>query len=119
MTKTREIPVYNNAYSYVREIYRIKIKLPKFIKHDLGQEMTLSAIKILEQIVTANRAHDKSKYLENATLQIELQWVFMRLMFDLKGISPGEFKVLSEKLSDIGKQIQAWLVWNRKRQKQS
>ncbi len=35
MTKTREIPIYSLAYGYTKEIYKIKIKLPKSMKHDL------------------------------------------------------------------------------------
>jgi hypothetical protein len=41
----------------------------------------------------------------------------MRLAFDLKTISVGEFKVLSEKLTEIGKQAEAWISWDRKRKK--
>ncbi|MBI2604756.1 MAG: hypothetical protein HYW49_01620, partial [Deltaproteobacteria bacterium] len=39
------------------------------------------------------------------------QWAMLRLLYELKGISEGEFKVLSGRLADIGKQAQAWLKW--------
>ena len=37
----------------------------------------------------------------------------LRLLFDLRGITEGEFKVLSEQLSSIEKQTQAWLKWQQ------
>jgi hypothetical protein len=63
--------------------------------------------------VLANRAHDKSRYITRLLLETEVQWAMLRLLFDLKGISEGEFKVLSARLSDIGKQSQAWLKWEQ------
>ena len=117
MAKTREIPIYSLAYGYTKEIYKIKMKLPKSMKHDLGQELSLSAIKILEHVVLSNRSHMKLPHIINLILQIEIQWALLRLVYDLKGISIGEFKVLSERLSEMGKQAQAWLNWEKKRKK--
>ena len=56
MTQVKHLPIYASAYIFVREIYRIKIKLPRAIKYDLGQECFGSALKILKCIVLANQA---------------------------------------------------------------
>ena len=53
----------------------------------------------------SNRSHEKLPHISDLLLQIEVQWALLRLSYDLKGISAGEFKVLSEKLSEIGKQV--------------
>jgi len=115
--KTREIPIYSVAYGFTRDIYRLKMSLPKTVRHDLGQELALSAIEIMKYVVLANRSHDKAPHLRGLLLQVEIQWVLMRMTFDLKAISAGEFKVLSEKLTEIGKQAEAWITWDRKRKK--
>lgn len=47
--------------------------------------------------------------LSRLLIEIDVQWALLRLLFDLRGISEGEFKVLSERLDDIGKQGHAWL----------
>lgn len=91
----------------------MKLKLPKALKYDLGQETFGSALKILKCIVLANRAQDKSKHTLRLLLETEVQWAFMRLLFDLQGITEGEFKVLSERLSEIERQAQAWLKWQQ------
>lgn len=113
MARTQHLPLYTSAYVFVREIYRIKLKLPKVLKHDLGQEVFRSAIKLLKYVVLANRAKEKGNHISRLLLQIEVQWTLLRLLFDLRGVSEGEFKVLSERLSDIGKQAQAWQKWQQ------
>jgi len=117
MSRIHHLPLYTSAYSLVREIYRIKFKLPKCLKHDLGQSASETALGILKGIVLANKSVDKSFYISQILLQIEVEWTFLRLLFDFKGISEGEFKILSDKLSDIGKQREAWKKWEHGEQK--
>ncbi len=100
MSRTQHLPLYSSIYVFVREIYRIKLKLPKVLKHDLGKEVFGSAIKLLKCVVLANRAKEKERHIYRLLLEIEVQWTLLRLLFDLRGISEGEFKVLSERLSD-------------------
>jgi hypothetical protein len=111
VARAQHLPLYSAAYLLVREIYRLRIKLPKALKHDLGQEVFQSALKILKCVVLANRAHDKSRHISRLLLEVEVHWALLRLLFDFKGITEGEFKVLSARLSEIGKQAEAWLKW--------
>ena len=115
VARTQHLPLYSAAFVFVREIYRMRVKLPKMLKHDLGQEAFQSALKILKCVVLANRAHDKNRHITRLLLEVEIQWALLRLLYDLKGISEGEFKVLSARLSEIGKQAQAWLKWQQSR----
>jgi hypothetical protein len=116
MAQAQHLPLYNSAYVFVREIYRIKIRLPKTLRHDLGQQTSESALNLVKYIVLANQSQLKETHISEILLEIETQWVFLRLLFDLRGITEGEFKVLSERLSDIGKQAQAWLNWAQEEQ---
>ena len=113
MARTQHLPLYSASYIFTREIYRVRVKLPKTLKFDLGQEVFQSSIKILKCIVIANHARDKDSHVGRLLLEIEVQWMLLRLLYDFKGISEGEFKVLSERLSDISKQSQAWAKWQK------
>jgi hypothetical protein len=113
MARTRHLPLYAATYGFAKETYRIKIKLPKLLKYDLGQEAFTSAIKMLKFVVMANVVREKAPYLTRLLIEIDVQWALFRLLFDLRGISEGEFKVISERLDDIGKQVQAWLTWQQ------
>jgi hypothetical protein len=113
MTRTRHLPLYAATYSFAKDVYRIKIKLPKVLKFDLGQEVFSSAIKMLKCVVVANASKEKTQMLSRLLIQIDVHWALLRLLFDLRGISEGEFRVMSERLEEIGKQTQAWLKWQK------
>jgi hypothetical protein len=61
VARTQHLPLDSATFVFVRDVYKIRIKLPKLLKHDLGQETFESAIKILKCVVVANRARDKSR----------------------------------------------------------
>ena len=114
MARVQHLPLYTAAYSYVREVYRVKEKLPKLLRYDLGQEGFASSFRILKQVVLANKALEKGSFISSLLLETEVQWAVLRLLYDFQGISEGEFKVLSERLSEIEKQAQAWLQWQNR-----
>jgi hypothetical protein len=119
MARTRHLPLYAAIYGFSKETYRLKVKLPKVLKYELGQETFSSAIKMLKCVVIANASREKTPHLARLLVEIDVQWALLRLLFDLRGISEGEFKVLSERLDEIGKQTQAWINWERKSSKKS
>jgi hypothetical protein len=45
----RNLPRYVAAYAFSKEIYRLKDKLPKVMKHDLGQEAFHSTLQARPQ----------------------------------------------------------------------
>jgi len=111
MARTQHLPLYQAAFIYIREVYRLRAGFPKIIKHDLGHETCESAIKLLKSVVLANGSIKKDRYLNHLLLEIEVQWVLLRLLYELKAMSSGQFKLLSERLSDITKQAHAWSKW--------
>jgi hypothetical protein len=68
---------------------------------------------MLKCVVVANASKDKVQMLSRLLIQIDVHWALLRLLFDLRGISEGEFRVMSERLEEIGKQTQAWLKWQK------
>ena len=109
-----QLQLYQASYQYAKEIYRIKLKLPKSLKYDLGQESFSSSLNVVKCVALASRSKDKGRLILRLLAEAEAEWVFLRLLYDLRGISEGEFKVLSERLSEIEKQAQAWLKWCQK-----
>ena len=113
MARTEHLPLYQSIFVYTKELYRLRAGFPKTIKHDLGQEICESSIKLLKCVVLANASAQKDPFLSRLVLEIEVQWVLLRLLYELRAVSAGQFKVLSEHLSEITKQSQAWLKWVR------
>ncbi len=117
VARYQHLPLYQCCYALTREIYRLRLKLPKALKHDLGQMTFETALRCLRFVIVANGQEKKEPTLRLLSLEIEILWTFSRLMFDLRGISAGEFKALSTRLSEVGSQTQSWLAWERKQKK--
>ncbi|NDC24702.1 MAG: hypothetical protein EBZ49_11335, partial [Proteobacteria bacterium] len=105
VARYQHLPLYQATYAYTKEIYRLKCRLPKLIRHDLGQDLFRSSVKALKLIVFANGLEKKKEALLILSLEMEVHWVWLRLLVDTKAVSVGEFKALSERLSEITQQI--------------
>ena len=70
-----------------------------------------NCLKCLKIIIIANQLQEKKKHLDMLHFEFQMLWVSSRLLLDMNGITPGEFKVLSETLTDIGRQVEAWRKW--------
>ena len=114
MARYQHLPLYQEVYSLLREIHKIRVKLPKDLKHELGVLIFQAALRCIRCIVFANGVKAKQKPLQELLLEIEMLWTYLRLLHDLKGISRGEFQVLSMILESISKQAQAWQKWEMK-----
>lgn len=88
--------------------------MSKSLKHDAGEAFVSNCLKCVKIIIIANQMQDKKKYLDMLLFESEMLWVSSRLLLDMRGISNGEFKVISESLTDIGKQVQSWRKWEMK-----
>ena len=118
MARSSHLQVYKASYVLCREGFRRVQKLPKDLRYTLGTRFFESTLKVLQAVVLANQKTTKAESLESALLEIELIWTELRLLYDLKGISAGEFQVLSERVSDVGRQLAAWRTWEKKRRTQ-
>jgi hypothetical protein len=117
VTRYQHLSVYQALYSLSLQVYRLKLKLPKSVKHDLGQIFFESTVRCIRGVILANGSANKVRPLQQTLLEFETLWVYSRLLFDLRAISTGEFKNLSEILSDSGKQLNAWLKWEKQHAK--
>lgn len=113
MARFQHLPLYQATYGLCLHAYRLKLKMSKNLKHDAGEAFVTNCLKCLKIIVIANQLQDKRKHLDMLHFEFEMLWVSSRLLLDMRGITPGEFKLVSETLTDIGKQVQAWRKWER------
>jgi hypothetical protein len=118
MARYSHLPLYKSVYVLTREVFRLQQKMPKTIKFSLGQMMFESSLRCTKGIIVANGSKNKLKPLQEISLEVEVIWTYLRLLYDLKGISIGEFQHLSERLAEVSPQLQAWLKWEKERIKQ-
>jgi hypothetical protein len=71
MARTQHLPLYQSVFIYTREVYRLRAGFQKSIKHDLGQEVCESSIKLLKCVVLANGSVKKEQWQKVVDLRIE------------------------------------------------
>ncbi len=113
MARYSHLPLYKLTYVLTREIFKLQQKMPKTLKYTLGQMMFESSLRCVKGIIVANGSKNKLKPLQEVLLETETIWTYSRLLYDLKGLSIGEFQNLSERLTDIGPQMNAWIKWEK------
>lgn len=113
MARFQHLPLYQATYGLCLNASRLKLKMPKNLKHDAGEAFVSNCLKCLKIIVIANQLQEKKKHLDMLHFEFEMLWVSSRLLMDMRGITLGEFKVISETLTDIAKQVQAWRKWEQ------
>ena len=118
MARYHHLPVFQKCYAFSKQIYQLKLGLPKAIKHDLGSDFFCSTLRCIKLVIFANGLETKEKALKEVILELEVQWVYLRLLHDLKALSSGQFKELSSRLSEIGAQASAWLAWEKKQKRE-
>ena len=115
MARYSHLPIYKLSYSLARDIFSLQEKLPKNLKHTLGQKLFDTCVSCVDNIIIANSAEEKLPHLKSIGLLIERSWTFLRMLYDFKGITQGEFKAVSERLNEITKQLLAWMKWEKER----
>lgn len=113
MAKFHQLEIYQSVYKFIKLMYEVKIKLPKILKYDLGRLSCESSLKLLRGVIIANGSQDKSKVLNLMAVEIDVIWQYLRLMYELKAISKGEFQVLSQTLANISDHTEKWLHWSK------
>ena len=78
-----------------------------------------SSLRCSKGIIVANGSKNKLKPLQEIILEVEVIWVQLRMLYDFKAISIGEFQHLSERVAEVSPQLQAWLKWEKTRIKAS
>lgn len=101
MTSALNLSVYQLSYKCTSEVFKIVKKYPKDLKYSLGKQFFYAALDLPAKIITANRLKQKHTGIEEALLKVELMFLYSRLSLDFKVITLGEYKILSERLSEI------------------
>lgn len=117
MSRFQHLPLFQKCYAFAKEVYQLKLKLPKNLKHELGTDLFKSALQSTKLVIMANGSENKERALKELSLEVQVIWVWLRLLVDLKAISTGQFQELSDRLADIEKQVSTWAIWDKKQRK--
>jgi hypothetical protein len=103
-----DLPVYQEVYALILELFNSTSHFSREYKYSLGQDIKRDGLSLVRSIYRANKNKDKRPYLEAFLDDFELLKLELRLCSDLKLISQARHAVLSERMVRVGKQVTAW-----------
>ncbi len=103
-----DLPVYQDVYRLILKLFEITRDFPREYKYTLGQDIKRDGIVLVRSIYRANKAKDKTEYLERFLDDFEILKLEVRLCVDLKVLSMKKQAELSALMDGIGRQITGW-----------
>ena len=90
-----ELPVYRDTYKLVLEIFVSTKNFPKEYKYSLGRDMERDVLVLMRCIYRANRAQEKTTFLNEFLDNFEILKLEIRVCVDLKLVSLKRQSVLA------------------------
>ena len=104
------LPVFKSSQILLTSVFKKISGLSREYKYSLGENIKKIAFELLLEIYRANRnKSEKIKHLDLAKDHIEYIRLSFRLLKDLKCISVKSFAHISLAISDVSKQLNAWV----------
>lgn len=94
-------------------VYAVVNKFPKKQRFVLGQEIQKTAIKFLKLIIEANYTKEKVSLLSEASIEINLFLILIRLSKDLHFLSKRQYEFAASQTNEISKMLGGWLKYER------
>ena len=103
-----ELPVYRDTYKLVLEIFVSTKNFPKEYKYSLGRDMERDVLVLMRCIYRANRAQEKTTFLNEFLDNFEILKLEIMVCVYLKLVSIKRQSVLADLMNSIGKQVVGW-----------
>lgn len=92
------------AENYIQYMLEILIKIPRTEKYSIGTEYKSSCYKMLEKIMYFNKEKTVAiKTLNEIDVELNIQRIYLRIMYKNKWIDDKKFKISMDKIYEIGK----------------
>jgi|SRR5574344_1057695 hypothetical protein len=103
-----DLKVFQDVYQLILKVFEFTKDFPREYKFTLGQDMKRDAIVLVRSIYRANKAKNKTEYLEQFLDDFEILKLEIRLCVDLKIMSFKKQSEIALLMEGIGKQITGW-----------
>jgi hypothetical protein len=106
-----DIPIVKKSYDLYKEFYTLRLTVPKQDRYALWQKCENILIEILEGILLASQQSktEKLPILEKTSVKLNFLKVCVRLMKDIKAITPKTYILIEATLDEIGRMLGGWI----------
>ncbi len=110
-----DIPILRKSYDLYKEFYKLRLTVPKQDCYALWQKCENILIEILQGLLFASQQSKQEKLptLEKTSVKLNFLKVCVRLMKDVKAITPKTYIIIEASLDEIGKMLGGWIKSTR------
>jgi four helix bundle protein len=106
---TEDYPLYIKWRYIVAYMLDICGKYPKSVRFNLADRLTNISLDVMETIVEAIYAKQKTDILHSANLYIEKLRALLQISVEKKYISISQYEHISREINEAGKMIGGWI----------
>jgi len=106
---TEELKVISDFYDFTLWLVQRVEKFPRHHRYSLGTAIENRLQTILAHLLNAKYRNDKTSYLEQANIELEILRFQIRMAKDLKILSVKSQGFAATSMVSIGSQIGGWL----------
>ena len=112
-----DIPIIKKSYDLYKQFYSLRLTVPKQDRYALWLKCENLLITILEGILMASQQSkiEKLPTLEKVSVKLNFLKICIRLMKDVKAITPKMYIIIEADLDEIGKMLGGWIKSTKER----
>ncbi len=112
-----DIPILKKSYELYKEFYKLRLTVPKQDRYTLWQKCEGTLITVIDGNLMASQQSkiEKLPTLEKVSVKLNFLKVCVRLMKDVKAITPKTYIIMEANLDEIGKMLGGWIKSTKER----
>lgn len=110
-----EMVIFSRTYDLLLWIIPHCEKFPKFHRNGITQRLQDTILDFTEMLYDANAHHgkDRLKYLQQADAHLNKVRLYLRMIYQLRWLSVGQYEHVSHMVAEIGKLLGGWIKQSR------
>ncbi len=110
-----DVPIFKKTYDLYKGFHALRNTIPKADRHTLWQTIETTSLSIIEHLFLAGQRALDSKHipLEQASVQLNLLRILVRLTKDTKVIDLKKYTQIQQDIDEIGRMLGGWIKSTR------
>lgn len=104
----KELPVFSHWYDVLGKILDRAGRFPKSLRPTLGNRLIDRGLDVMECIVRLRYTRERSALFREGNLALEQMRVLVRICFERRIVSGGQYEDLAEGIDACGRMLGGW-----------
>ena len=104
----KELPLFSLWYGLTGKLLDRAGRFPKGLRPTLGNRLIEGALDVLETVVKLQYTRERKPLFQRANLDLDRLRILLRLCFEKRLLSSGQYEELAEEIDTAGRMLGGW-----------